>query len=185
MAQRSSAQQDIAEHGLREPIVMHEGMILDGRNRFRACQEVGVPLRTVDYDGDDPKAYVISLNLHRRHLTESQRAMVAARLADLPKHANRFTIDAQICASTSQTEAADLLNVSRRAVQHANKVQSAGVAELVAAVDSGDLSVSAAAEIASLPKPEQAEVIARGEADGKQAIIGRRWGYSTRGPICC
>ena len=45
---------------------------------------VECPMR--EYDGDDPRSFVVSLNLHRRHLNESQRAMVAANLANMPAH---------------------------------------------------------------------------------------------------
>ena len=76
---------DIKTHGLREPIWMYQGAILDGRNRFRACQDVGVDARFQEYAGDDPVAFVVSLNLKRRHLTESQRAMIAAELANMQK----------------------------------------------------------------------------------------------------
>ena len=67
----------------REPIVLFEGAILDGRNRYRACMAAGVDPRFEIYDGNDPLAYVISLNLKRRHLDESQRAMVAAKIANI------------------------------------------------------------------------------------------------------
>jgi N6-adenosine-specific RNA methylase IME4 len=69
--------QDIKDNGLLEPIWMLDGMILDGRNRFRACQEVGVKPIFREYEGDEPAAFVISLNLKRRHLDKSQSATVA------------------------------------------------------------------------------------------------------------
>jgi hypothetical protein len=71
---------DIAANGLSQPIVILDDKILDGRNRYRACLKAGVQHRITPYRGKDPLAFVISSNLHRRHLSESQRAMVAARL---------------------------------------------------------------------------------------------------------
>lgn len=68
---------DIAEHGLRQPVVLFEHMILDGRHRARACQETETEIRYEQYEGTEPAAHVLSLNLHRRHLTVSQRAMIA------------------------------------------------------------------------------------------------------------
>jgi hypothetical protein len=87
-------------------------------------------------------SFVVSLNLHRRHLSASQRAQVADTLTTL-KHGQRA--DAQICATT-QSEAAELMNVSRRAVQQARKVRESGDKKLIAAVQSGEVTVSAAAK---------------------------------------
>lgn len=71
---------DIDQHGLREPIVLHDGAILDGRNRYRACRELNIAPTTVAWDGvGTPETFVISMNLHRRHLTASQRAAIATR----------------------------------------------------------------------------------------------------------
>jgi N6-adenosine-specific RNA methylase IME4 len=76
---------DVTEHGQRLPVVMHQGLILDGRNRLRACSLAGVTPKIVDWDGQGGSAvaYVVSVNLQRRHMTESQRAMVAADLLPL------------------------------------------------------------------------------------------------------
>src|SRR5262249_62357764 len=72
--------QDIAaSHGLREPIVLYEGKILDGRNRYIACRALGIPLKTREFDPSiegDPFAYVLSANLHRRHLTAEQKRSI-------------------------------------------------------------------------------------------------------------
>jgi hypothetical protein len=67
------------------------------------------------FEGDDALAFVISHNLHRRHLSESQRAMIAKRVANMPR--GRPSENTAIAAiSVSQDEAASLLNVSERSV---------------------------------------------------------------------
>lgn len=68
---------DIAENGLRNPIVMLKGKLLDGRNRWEACKIAKVNPRFTEFRGDDPIGWVISQNLVRRHLTASQKAVVA------------------------------------------------------------------------------------------------------------
>ncbi len=149
---------DIAANGLHEPVVLFEGAILDGRNRYAACIAAGLPCEFSEYTGTDPLAYVVSLNLKRRHLNESQRAMVAARLANMPK--GRPSENASIEAF-SQPVAADLLNVSRAGVQRARGVLDHGEPELIDAVDRGDIAVSRADAIArNTPREEQAAVVA-------------------------
>ena len=148
-----------APHGLREPIVMFEGKILDGRNRYRACEAAGVEPTFTVYTGDDPVAYVISLNLRRRHLDESQRAMVAAKLATLKLGDNQHSEGLPIGRSS------ELLNVGERSVARAREVIDRGATELVQAVERGRVSVSAAADIATQPIEEQREIVARGERE--------------------
>ena len=74
---------DIRSQGLQQPIVLLNGQILDGRNRYLACEQAGVAPRFTDYTGDDPVGFVVSANLKRRHLNESQRAMVGATIKPL------------------------------------------------------------------------------------------------------
>jgi ParB-like chromosome segregation protein Spo0J len=152
---------DIREHGLREPVVLYEGKVLDGRNRYRACCAVGIDPTFAVYQGDDPVAYVISLNLRRRHLDESQRAMVAAKLATLPRGANQHSP----IGETSQARAAQLLNVGKRSVERAREVQEHGAPELVHAVEQGAVSVSAAATIADRSIEEQHQNPRAGRAE--------------------
>src|SRR5947209_6736957 len=68
--------EDIGTRGLINPIIMLDGMILDGRNRYRACIDAGVPVRTENFTGNDPLGWVMSANVRRRYLNESQRAMI-------------------------------------------------------------------------------------------------------------
>ena len=155
---------DIKAHGLIEPIVLHEDKILDGRNRYRACLAAKVEPKFAPFRGDDPVAFVISANLRRRHLDESQRAMVAAKLANL-----RDGQRADLVEGLPIGRASELLNVGERTVARAREVQDYGTAELVRAVEQGKVSVSAAADVATLPEVEQQEIVARGEKEILQA----------------
>ena len=69
---------DIREQGLLQFITLLDGQILDGVHRNRACRDLGVDAETKPFNGDDPLAYVLSMNLKRRHLTQGQKAMIAA-----------------------------------------------------------------------------------------------------------
>jgi N6-adenosine-specific RNA methylase IME4/ParB-like chromosome segregation protein Spo0J len=77
---------DIAANGLLEPIWLHrDGRIIDGRNRHRACIDTGTPPQFRTWNGRGSLvSFVVSLNLHRRHLTSSQRA--AAVVETLPMY---------------------------------------------------------------------------------------------------
>lgn len=156
---------DIRAHGLREPILLYQGNVLDGRNRLRACEAAGVDPVFRDFEGDDPLGYVVSLNVHRRHLTESQRAMVAARIANLRQGARTDLTNLPSVGGRSQADAAAMLNVGTRSVERAAAVQDAGDASLVAAVDAGRVRVSAAREIARLPVEEQRVLLERADPD--------------------
>jgi hypothetical protein len=76
---------DIKVNGQREPITLYEGKILDGRNRYRACIELGRKPETREHHAGcayigDPLAYIISANIHRRHLTPGQKRDLIAKL---------------------------------------------------------------------------------------------------------
>jgi len=73
---------DIALRGLLQPIVLCGGKILDGRNRHKACVELGIGPATTTYMDDDPVGYVKSMNVKRRHLTKYE--LVVEALKDEP-----------------------------------------------------------------------------------------------------
>jgi hypothetical protein len=105
--------------------------------------------------------YLAEKIVNRQHLDASQRAMVAARIATLRRGANQHSP----IGETTQADAAELLNVGKRSIERARAVLEHGQPELQRAVDEGRVSVSAAADLTELPKPQQAEIVARGEKE--------------------
>jgi N6-adenosine-specific RNA methylase IME4 len=167
---------DIATNGLHLPIVLLDEKILDGRNREIACENAGVAPRYETYQGVDPTAFVVSMNVERRHLTESQRAMIATRLATLGWGGDRSKASRD---ALTQDEVADRLKVGRSSVQRARKVEQSGDQELIDAVDKGVIPVNVAAELTTDSpkvrksaiahtkagkKPQEAKRMARNEA---------------------
>jgi N6-adenosine-specific RNA methylase IME4/ParB-like chromosome segregation protein Spo0J len=167
--------ESIVRHGLLSPIVLYEGRILDGRNRYRACMQAGVQPSFEEYTGEDPVEFCRAKNEVRRHLDTSQRSMVAARLATLSHGGDRRTQAASLPVETQAT-AADKLKVSERSVRDAKKVISSAVPELAAAVDQGLIAVSTAASLADRPANEQRAVAQRLEQGlpAPKAIIETR-----------
>ena len=71
--------ESIKQNGQRQPIVLTEdGLILDGRNRAKACEMVNVEPEVTVYEGDDLAEYVIDCNTTRRHMSTGARAMASA-----------------------------------------------------------------------------------------------------------
>lgn len=175
---------DVAAHGLREPILLTpERAILDGRNRFAALLAAGLidnPVRvsalgryfrTVTLPEADWLGLVLSRNLARRHLSESQRALVAAKLATMGVGRPKNSAILHDCAGAAATPgrsldaAGEALSVSRRSVASARVVLATAAPELVKAVEAGDVSIHAAEAVAARPVAEQAEIVARGRAE--------------------
>ena len=164
--------EDIKQNGLAHPIVRtSEGVVLDGRNRLKACEIAGIDPQFEVYAGSNPVGFIISANLRRRQLNESQRALIATRLATLARgqHQTAFESAEQIRppndqmrkfadsdSGMTQAAAAAALNVSKRSVQSARVVLDHGTPELIKAVEQGRLPVSTAARTAKPPKPRPA-----------------------------
>lgn len=158
---------DVHSNGLLQPIVRTQGgQILDGRNRYRACVQAGVEPTYAEHAGE-PWRYVISTNLHRRHLTDSQRATIAAKIAEravgkrAPFHDPEPSPYGEASdLPPSREQAAELLNVSPRQVDRARQVIKHGTESLKAAVESGAVPVATAARVANeLPADEQDEFV--------------------------
>ncbi|MCW2902234.1 MAG: hypothetical protein JWO67_4499 [Streptosporangiaceae bacterium] len=147
---------DIREQGLRDPIVFTpDGQLLDGRNRYRACRKIRdeEPMRRTEHS--EPWAYVISTNMHRRHLSESQRAMIAAKIADRhegqrgpAKNGPAGRASAQKDLPPTRQQAQEMLNVSHGSLGRARRVLENGTSALKDAVESGKVKVATADRIA-------------------------------------
>jgi hypothetical protein len=71
----------IQQQGQRQPIVLWRGAVIDGRNRLRACRELGIECRAVEFRGDDPVEFVLATNTRTHTLDRGQRSalLLAAR----------------------------------------------------------------------------------------------------------
>jgi len=162
---------DIAENGQKEDIVFWQDKLVDGRHRLRACLELGVNPDMAELDdASDPYIYVISHNLHRRHLTESQRSMVAGKLATL-KRGRPSEENGSIDPFTIE-DAANLLSVGTASVKRAKQVIEHGSKAVVDAVESGEIPASFAAKFVTEEpdKKTQTELVKQGKKAMKEHI---------------
>jgi len=157
---------DIEANGLQQAIVVHDGMILDGGNRYRACLEAGVEPVTVSYDGGDPLAFVLSRNLHRRHLSPGQQAAIVAAATDW--------LEAQTHGGDRKSDQAATLpleTVADRAAQSGASDRTQRMADKVAKADPELAKRVAHGEI-SLPKAVK-QVEGKDSDDGSQNASSR------------
>lgn len=118
--------------------------IIDGRNRYLACVEVGVDPVFRAYEGSDPLRFVIDQNINRRHLGTAQRALIAAQMVTSSHGGDRKSDQAANLPVVTQSSAAALLNVSERTVRDMNSILASGRQDIIDLVKSGELSVHGA-----------------------------------------
>lgn len=143
---------DIRANGLREPITLHDGMILDGGNRYRACLAAGVEPTFVAFTGGNIVSFVLSANLHRRHLSPGQQAAIVASAQDWAKArqaggdgSNQHGAKVQDCTIATVAQRAAQSGVSTRTQKMADKVAKVDP-ELAKEVAHGNVSLPAAVE---------------------------------------
>jgi len=184
---------DIKENGCLEPVELFEGKILDGRNRYRACESLGAECPSVAWSGDNPIAYVISKNLHRRHLTTSQKAMIGDKARELfderakerqadsarrnqPQSLKVVTLPPSE-KSKARDEAGKAVGVSGSLMDHARNVRKRGEPEIVKAVEEGRLAVTKASKIVDESPEVQRRIAAAPE---KKNVVGWKTKSITR-----
>lgn len=167
-AEYAELKSDIAAHGQIEPIYLFENKILDGRNRYRACMELGIPpqCETFQPNGISALDFVISKNLKRRHLTGGQLAMLAVELepyfAKSAKERQRDSIKQrdekgrakpvsqkveQLDNGKASEQAARAVGTNRQYVSDAKRI-AAHSPELVEPVKRGEMPLKEAAKVA-------------------------------------
>jgi len=163
---------DIAENG-QEVLILRlpDDRIVDGRNRELACRVAGVEPQYREEEMTDAEiiARVKSRNIHRRHLSASQRAMIAAELVTTKPGANQHS------GGVSRGTASQQLGVSIPSVARATKVKEEAP-ELVQLVKDGTLDVKTAAKVAELPEEVRQEIA---EADCPKEEAKRRLPINT------
>lgn len=160
---------DIATNGLRNPIVMYQKKILDGRNRWEACKIAKVEPHFTEFEGDDPIGWVVSQNLVRRHLNGIQRAVVAFDLLPMlereakerQRQSNSYRGNGQSAHKNANQNgkgkaAQFAARITKSSASYVERVKSISkrAPELVDKIRAGELNVPEAERLADLP-PEQ------------------------------
>jgi hypothetical protein len=99
--------ENIKANGMLSPIILHQGMLLDGRNRLDAMESVDIKFDWKDvprcsgglYDEVDPYDFVVSANLHRRHLTNEQKRELIAKVLKAKPEVSNAVIAKQVRAN--------------------------------------------------------------------------------------
>ncbi len=172
---------DIKQNGLIEPIwIDRDGKIIDGRNRHRACIETGVSEKFRTYEKSDVLGFIIGLNLHRRHLNETQRAVVAGKISNL-KNGQRATFANLQSTPVTQSKAAEMLNVSPRTVATVKAVEKEAP-ELLEKMERGEITAhEASKKVAEKKRTQERKEI----ADAGQSVprpINGMYGKPTSQP---
>ena len=161
--------EDINENGLLDPIIRHDGKIVDGKHRLASCLIAGVKPRFVDWDGQGSLvSWIVSKNVFRRHLTASQRAAIALDLLPLlekeaKERQRKGGRVAKQCATLrdagkASEYAAKLTGSNSRYVEAVKTIQKQAP-ELVDEIRSGNLTVPDASAVARLPKPQRKRIL--------------------------
>lgn len=187
--------EDIRRHGLLHPLVIHEGKILDGRNRAKACQELGISPRTVVWreSGVAPVSngsaleWVLATNVTRRHLTPSQRAAIA--IASLPlleteakerERMGKEKIPDPDEKGQARDKAAKIVGVNPRYVSDAKKIKEQSPATFEK-LKAGTVTISQAKEVLAggTQIPTQAQPEIAGDSP-KLWALKMAWKHATK-----
>lgn len=161
--EHEALERSLLAEGCRDALVLWGDVLVDGHNRYGICSRLGIAFNTVQNTQfksmDDVHLWMIDQHLGRRSLSDFQRGVLALRKKDI--------LSASVPAAVEATAKAARLSSST--LSHIKKIQQTAAPELVAAVKSGSISITAAANVASLPVAEQVAAAAGGKKELQQA----------------
>jgi transcriptional regulator with XRE-family HTH domain len=183
----AALERSLLADGCRDALVLWRDVLIDGHNRYDICTKHGIPFRTVSNDKfdslEDVMLWVIDNNLARRSVSDFQRGMLALRKKEIvaaraaqraaeapPEQAAQEPADDSVDPPWSTREdVAKAARVSANTLSQIERIRKTAAPELVDAVRSGTISVSAAASVASLPPEAQVAAVAGGRKELQQA----------------
>ena len=202
-------ERSILAEGCRDALVLWGNVLVDGHNRYRICQQHGVPFQTVHNTAfqslEDVQLWMIDQHLGRRSISDFQRGVLALRKREIITQRRAAAAAAVQAAQTQSSpedstapwegetdpavaqtlaqlpkvpdQALDTREALARAarlspsqVKQIETIQQQAAPEVVSAVKTGELSLSAAATLARLPLPEQQAAAEQGAQGLKEAV---------------
>jgi hypothetical protein len=188
--EHAALERSLLAEGCRDALVLWGDVLVDGHNRYGICSQHGIAFNTVQNTQfksmDDVHLWMIDQHLGRRSLSDFQRGVLALRRKDIltasvPAEADSAALESATAVPapnpvantvevlTTSDATAKAARLSSSALSHIKKIQESAAPELVAAVKSGSISITAAASVASLPVAEQVAAAAGGKKELQQA----------------
>ena len=171
--EHEALERSLLNEGCRDALVLWGDLLIDGHNRYAICHKHGLPFETIQSklfkDMDDVHLWMIEQHLGRRSVSDFQRGVLALRKREImvQRKAQMPQPDASTPPDTPAQAPADALRtrediakaarLSSSQVVLIEKIQKQAAPEVVAALKSGNISINAAAAVASLPEEEQRE----------------------------
>lgn len=202
--EHDALERSLLAEGCRDALVLWGDMLVDGHNRYGICRKHGIPFQTVQNPRfqsiEDVHLWMIDQHLGRRSVSDFQRGVLALRKKDIlaarVQAASPAVAAPEAVASGAAPTAvpppdplhsreaiARAARISSTTVSQIEKIQKTAAPELVAAVKAGEVSINAAAAVASLPVDEQVAAVAGGKKQLQQAARQvREAKASTRAP---
>jgi len=181
----AALERSLLAEGCRDALVLWRDVLIDGHNRYDICRKHDIPFRTVQNDRfeslEDVMLWVIDNNLARRSVSDFQRGMLALRKKEIvaaraaqrpapePDAQEVDGADPNDPPWSTREDVAKAARVSANTLSQIERIRKTAAPQLVDAVRTGAISLSAAANVASLPADAQVAAVAGGRKELQQA----------------